>query len=203
MIRFKLNYLCFAWAVVVGVGVFALARHDLTPGFAAPSTVASYVLKASEIGEGKKSLVMFVHPKCPCSVASLEELRQLMTQYGSELNATVVMFHSAGDVDGSRSATWASAHQIPGVEVRADLDGTLAKQCGAQTSGQVFLYDQSGILLFDGGITGARGHVGDNNSLDTLTTIVSQERSSPTALARTPVFGCPIYSESLPPHARN
>jgi hypothetical protein len=197
MIRFKLNHLCFAWAAVVAIGVFTLARHDLTPGVEAPPVVKSYVLQATKIGEGKKTIIMFVHPQCPCSVASLEELRQLMTEHGSQLNATVVMFRSSGAADDwTRSAAWATAQLIPGVEVRADLDGTQAQQCGAQTSGQVFLYDESGVLQFEGGITGSRGHIGDNNSLDTLVSCVSRKQPPQSAPARTPVFGCPIYSET-------
>jgi hypothetical protein len=204
MSRFQLNHLCFAWAAIVAMGVVTLARHDLTPGVEAPSVAGSYVLQAAKIGEGKKTIIMFVHPKCPCSTASLEELRQLMAQHGSQLNATVVMFRSSGAADdGTRSAAWATAQQIPGAEVRADLDGTQAKQCGAQTSGQVFLYDESGALQFEGGITGSRGHPGDNNSLDTLAALVTKKQPPQSAPARTPVFGCPIYSEPAPLSARN
>jgi hypothetical protein len=200
----KLNLLCATWAAVVAIGELALARHDLTPGIEAPSGSGSYVLNSIKLKAGKKTLVMFVHPKCPCSIASLTELRQLMTQYGSQLNTTVLMFHSADPLDDwTRSATWIGAQQIPGVNVRADFDGKLAKQCGAQTSGQVFLYDENGTLRFEGGITGSRGHVGDNNSLDALVSVVTNKLPTQSAPARTPVFGCAIYSEALPLPGRN
>ena len=43
-----------------------------------------------------------------------------------------------------------------------DDDGAEARRFGAETSGQTLLYDARGALAFSGGITGARGHAGDN-----------------------------------------
>jgi hypothetical protein len=48
------------------------------------------------------------------------------------------------------------------VTVIFDQDAVEAKRFGAATSGQVMLYTASGDLAFRGGITGLRGHPGDN-----------------------------------------
>ena len=42
---------------------------------------------------------------------------------------------------------------IPGVTTIVDRDGTQASLFGAETSGQVVLYDSHGELKFRGGIT--------------------------------------------------
>ena len=43
------------------------------------------------------------------------------------------------------------------------------------TSGQTFLYDARGTLLFSGGITGARAHAGDNAGRQSLVALLNRE----------------------------
>lgn len=86
---------------------------------------------------------------------------------------------------------WQSAARIPGVNVVADDNGIEASRFNAVTSGQTALYDADGHLLFSGGITGARGHSGDNagrSAIVSLLNTVDAERTE------TAVFGCPLYS---------
>jgi hypothetical protein len=73
------------------------------------------------------------------------------------------------------------------VRVAPDRNGVEARRFGAGTSGHVVIYGGDGRLLFSGGITGARGHVGDNVGLERA--IASLRADSPTC-ARSPVFGC-------------
>ena len=184
----------FAWAVVVGTGLFALAKYEATPGPAAQGDTSVAVMPAKFVSPGKMTLVMFVHPKCPCSEASLQELSELMTNYGNRLSATVVVFQPSRRTDEwSTSTLWREAAEIPGVMVRSDVDAILAKKCAAQTSGQTFLYDEKGRLVFEGGITGSRGHVGDNDGLEAVIGLASGRASADAPRAFAPVFGCPIY----------
>jgi hypothetical protein len=88
---------------------------------------------------------------------------------------------------------------------REDEDGAEAARFGAATSGQVLVYGRDGALVFSGGITAARGHFGDNEGSKAIAHFVAdprpaaevRERSPADAsagnLARTPVFGCPIF----------
>jgi hypothetical protein len=87
------------------------------------------------------------------------------------------------------------AAAIPGVTVIADAAGREARLFHAATSGRTLLYRQHGELLFDGGITGARGHVGENAGATTLARLLTDGSS---ARAATPVFGCPILSHPSP-----
>ena len=82
------------------------------------------------------------------------------------------------------------ARRIPGVTVVWDCDGAEAKQLGARTSGETFLYGTGGELLFRGGITGARGHVGDNYGVDSLRSLLTTGK---TDRPRNPVFGCSLF----------
>jgi hypothetical protein len=184
------------WALLVSAGVFALAKHDATPGVGA-TIAGSAARPAIGLASDNLTLLMFIHPKCPCSLASLEELSTLMGRCKNRVRASVLLsvFSSERD-DPSRTTAWRLAVGIPGVVVRFDLDATLARYYGARTSGQVFLYDAHSTLLFAGGITGARGHVGDNDGLDTLTRLVLGHAPSRPAPGRSPVFGCAMYSSA-------
>lgn len=84
---------------------------------------------------------------------------------------------------------WKSAESIEGVRVMHDVEKYEARLFGARTSGHVVLYDAEGRLLFSGGITGARGHVGDNYGLQQVS---SHLRKHTVSATEGPVFGCPI-----------
>jgi hypothetical protein len=86
---------------------------------------------------------------------------------------------------------WSSAAAIPGVEVVRDEGGFEALRFRAATSGQATLYDRGGRLLFSGGITGARGHAGDNAG---RAAIVSLLAADGVGLRETPVYGCPLFA---------
>jgi hypothetical protein len=76
-----------------------------------------------------------------------------------------------------------------------DANGAVARRFGVRVSGQTMLFDASGRLRFSGGITGARGHAGDNDGLRTLAAVVDAPLGSP---RYTSVFGCFIQGEPEP-----
>ena len=96
----------------------------------------------------------------------------------------------------TRTALWRDAAALPGVRVSADRDGVLAKRFGAAISGQVLLYDPTGRLLFAGGITGSRGHAGDNAGLDAVADLLDHARPAGLTAAQAPAFGCPILTSA-------
>ncbi len=97
--------------------------------------------------------------------------------------------------------SWRQAATIPDVTVVRDDSGLEARRFGAATSGQTLLYDAGGALLFSGGITGARGHAGDNAGQSELVSLLNRGPSSPavtlnrgqSARDATSVFGCPLF----------
>jgi hypothetical protein len=135
-------------------------------------------------------LIMFAHPECPCTRASLEELNQLLAHCQGRLSAAVLFYQPGGLANGwSQASSWKQAKTIPSVRVQSDRDGVEARRFGAETSGFVVLYDAAGKLLFRGGITAARGHEGDNAGLDSIVALVTGQEP----LSReTAVFGCTL-----------
>jgi hypothetical protein len=163
-----------------------LLTFDATPGEsseAPPSWPAS-----SRIAHDPKRavLLLFAHPLCSCTGATLDELSALLENPRTDRPAVKIVFFHAGSKD---DGLWKRAAALPDSAVSWDESGREAAIFGARTSGQVLLYDARGALRFEGGITGSRGHSGDNYGLRKLSlalaTDVSKEK-------RFPVFGCAL-----------
>jgi len=149
------------WAVAVVGGMAMLADYKYRPGARADEQPLWPADSKLARGRAVPTLVMFAHPKCTCTRASLTELAELMAEARGNVRAHVVfMKPSEQDGDWAHSDTWDQAREIRGVEVSIDVDAAEAHRFGAQTSGQVVLYGVDGRLLYAGGITSARGHVG-------------------------------------------
>ncbi len=146
------------------------------------------------LDHNRYTLIMFVHPKCPCTRASMEELNRLLAQCNGRV-ATRILFFKPDNLphDWTQTDLWRSAAAIPGVTVQEDIDGTLARQFGAETSGYVLLYNPHGQLLFRGGITGSRGHAGDNPGESAIASIVMGQDTN---FVQTPVYGCSLLSKT-------
>lgn len=149
-------------------------------------------------------LVMYVHPHCPCTRASLAELAKLTAGRGDALDVDVVVVAADGMEDGwKQGAIVRAAEAVHGVRVRTDDGAREARTVGAYTSGQTLLFGNDGTLLFAGGITRSRGHEGDNAGTRAITTLLADSTSTATFAASTnrakrdvvttPVFGCPLF----------
>ena len=190
MTRWGLTALGAVWFCAACVGLKMVWAYDSTPGVtAAPSPVwpaASCIPRPS----GRATLVMFAHPRCPCTRASVEQLTELAARCGTKLSVNVVFYKPMKSCsDWSRTDSWRSAAAIPGSLIFSDEGGVEARRFRAKTSGQTMLYDESGRLLFSGGITGSRGHSETNPGSDAIASLLLTGKADAT---RTPVFGCSL-----------
>jgi hypothetical protein len=181
------------WISSVGFGMSLLWRYSNTPGHGAtppPDWPADVPI---EPAKERSTLVMFAHPNCPCSRASIGELAIIMARSPEKLDAHVFFYFPVHESSAwARTDLWDSAKSIPGVHVIEDPGGAIALRFGAFTSGQTLLYNPDGRLVFNGGITAARGHSGDNNGRHAILALLrggAEERSV------TPVFGCSLRGE--------
>jgi hypothetical protein len=145
---------------------------------------------------GRPLLVMLAHPRCSCTRASLAELGALLGEVGDSADADVVFVRPDGIADDwIESDLWHTALRMPGVTVVADRGGRETERFGALTSGTLLLYDGSGRLRFSGGVTSARGHVGDNPGRRRVVALIKQGKADkPTS----PVFGCDLLGPREP-----
>jgi hypothetical protein len=189
-----LAFLAFVWLTLVGIGMGCLLRYSYRPGDSAnsPPDVWPAAVNLPTV-QDRPNLVMFLHPKCPCSRASVDELAVLLTRCQNRLNALVLLVDPPGaEADWTNSTLRHMAETIPGVTVLVDKDGKIARDFHATTSGHVMYYDETGRLRFAGGITDARGHEGDNAGLSYLINLAHNRDGR--ELESTPVFGCSLWN---------
>jgi hypothetical protein len=142
---------------------------------------------------GRFTLVLFAHPHCPCTRATLTELAWLTARGGDRAAAQVLFVVPPGaPADWTDSSLTQQARATPGVTVGVDQGGAESRHFGAVTSGQVLLYDPAGRLVFRGGITAGRGHGGDNPG---RAAVLGWLTGTGAARHQAPVYGCPLLEE--------
>ncbi len=142
------------WLVVVAGGTLGMMRYANTPGTNGEAPRIWPAESQIPVENGHPTLVMFAHPRCPCTRASIGELEVLLAQFHGQVNAHVVFLKPTGtETNWEKSDLWRTASSIPGVTVSTDDGGIEARRFHSETSGQTLLYDKSGVLKFQGGIT--------------------------------------------------
>jgi hypothetical protein len=192
--RFKIA-IVGSWMALLLAAFAYLAYYDTRPGEVGkvperwPSSSSFGPLTSSS----QTSLLLFLHSRCPCSRASLDELERLMPSLEhaeKPIQVTVAFYRPASrDETWVKSDLWRKAVAIPGVRVISDPDGTEAERFGARTSGQALLFDGEGRLVFQGGLTPARGHTGESAGKQAILSFV---RSGKAEWERALSFGCDL-----------
>jgi hypothetical protein len=176
------------WLAAVALGFRALLSYENTPGPRAASPYHWPSGSQMSLDSTSPTLVLFVHPHCPCSRASIAELASIISKIPGRLSVRVMMYQPANaSPEWRQTDLWRAAQKLSGVTVVPDRDGEEATRFDASISGQAMLYNPQGRLLFSGGITKARGHVGDNAGYAAIISLIISGRS---AQVTTPVFGC-------------
>ena len=105
----------------------------------------------------------------------------------------IAIVRPAGMDEGwERTDLWAKAERIHGATIVCDPSGVEAQRFGARTSGEVMLFTPDGRLVYDGGITGSRGHEGDNPGRTAVASLID---AGGTEFRQTPVFGCGLSDQ--------
>ena len=180
----------FVWAGLVVAGFLLLGREEFTP-VAASAQAASFPPDSHiRLAVDKPTLLLFMHPHCPCSRASLHELDGLLASTSKKISTVVVFTIPLGTPAGwEQGDLWQAASAMPSVRVVRDDGGQEAQRFGVVGSGHALLYDAWGRLLFSGGITPSRGHEGDNVGRSAIENLVLNGHS---LVHQTPVFGCSL-----------
>ena len=180
------------WLIAVVAGLSLLARYERAPGLPADARAQWPAGTRLALDASRPTLVMLAHPRCTCTRASLAELAEVMARARSRPKAYVVFIKpGVMPADWEHSDLWQASARIPDVTIVRDDGGVEAQRFGAETSGQTFLYDAAGRLLFSGGTTGARGHEGDNAGRASILALLNRER---TTMASSFVFGCSLFA---------
>ena len=179
------------WISLVLACLYILLRYQSLAGEPASPPHTWPAPSQLSLGESH-TLLLFVHPGCTCTRASLRQLERFTAKKWPGLKTYAIFSTPPGtDPDFHHTDLWRLAERVPLITARLDQDGRLSREFGCQTSGQVLLYDGDGRLQFSGGITDSRGHEGDSVGLESLDTLLRRQ----TGVSETKVYGCPLFSE--------
>jgi len=180
------------WLGCAVTGLYIVWTYDNAPGVAASAPQEwprqTTLVRASD----RPTLVLLAHPQCDCTRATLGELAEVLARSAKPPKTYVLFLRPSGFAAGwEQTALWRTAKSLPDVTVLRDDDGAEARRFGAETSGQTLLYDEQGALTFSGGVTGSRGHAGDNAGRASLVALLNRGQ---TDRRDTSVFGCPLFA---------
>ena len=187
------------WLGLIAGGYAWLFRYSFAAGktSAVPRTIPPSL--ASAAYSARPQLLLALHPRCPCSRATVRELAKILSRVPDACDVTVLMYHPASATDDWVQGALLDECRRMSCRIRPDPAGRLAVSLGSLTSGGVALYDANGKLRYRGGITGSRGHEGDNAGERAVMEILQGRRESHPSM---PVFGCPIEQELTMPSSR-
>lgn len=194
MRKYLLIFLVTIWTIFIGISFVWLNDYSSRPGI--PADVSAKLPKGIFFESDSKipKLLIFVHPHCPCSHATLGELERLVATTQDLANIKII-FYKPNDKPSEWIETdlWQNARVIPNVEI-ATMSEEEIQRFGVVTSGQAILYDADGNLVFSGGITLSRAHEGNNKGRK----IIEKYLHEGEILAgETPVFGCSLTSSVI------
>jgi hypothetical protein len=178
------------WAFGIIVGFCCLADYDTKPALADAAPLVWPPESSVQRSESQWTILMFVHPRCPCSRASLNELSRIVGECPGQAIVHVLLFQPPGT-----SGNWNSSSlrdlvdSIPQASITIDSSAGEAKRFSARVSGQTYAFDSQGRMRFSGGITGGRGHYGPNSSSDRLIKILLGKGATEQL---SPVYGCDL-----------
>ena len=191
MNRSRIIFISVIWFILAAAGFAVLLQYESKPG--SGRVMENHWPSDSDFKPAAMpyTLVMGVHPRCPCTRATIEELAVIMTHGQGQLKGYVLFIQPADfNEDWVKTDTYRSASSIPGIQTMIDRFGKQAELFHITTSGQTLVYDKRGNLLFNGGITSARGHVGDNDGVNSILELI---RTGKASHRQTPFFGCPLF----------
>ena len=166
------------WFLALGLGFHNILAWEATPG------PGSQKRPALELAKGRPALVVVLHSMCPCSLGTVANLHYLTPAQSRKIDVTLV-------VTGPHCRTSAVAVQaclVPRAHIRFLTEGQVIAKYGALTSGQAYLFDQSGALVFAGGLTDSRGCQGQSRGMKAVTDTIAGKP----CVKALPVFGCPV-----------
>lgn len=193
----RVNLAVLVWLIMLIGGVLYFNKYETTPGLTRSSSDRWPAGEAVAFSPGKVNLVVFAHPRCPCTRASLEELKSLLKDCPTSVS-TRILFWVPPNASSpwTTSDLWTQARAIDNVQLIADEGGKQAHCFGATTSGHLMIFAPDGTRIYSGGLTNGRGRRGNESGLTAIRSHIIQEQPLP---VETAVYGCPLFNSPSSP----
>jgi hypothetical protein len=182
-----LPFVVVTWLASIAGGFAAWEVYDALPGAAPVSSAAR-----SQARNGRWSLELYAHPRCPCTRATVRELAEILADATRPVDVRAVFVVPAGEPEGwERTQTWYDAVETLHATAVPDPGGAEIRRAGVTTSGTVVLTDPTGRVVFRGGVTRARGQAGISPGGRAVKDILAEK---PARCDTAPVFGCALLA---------
>lgn len=175
------------WLSGIAYGAMWWMTYDHTPGKTAETAPIWPAASHLRREPGRGTLVIFVHPHCPCTRPSLRLLTAVLAEVADR--PTIHLVFSSLPDDSPESESRCLAASIPHAQVTIDGGATETAAFRAETSGYTLYYDAEGSLRFAGGLTPMRGGARTCEYDAALRRVLHGPRFP---LVATPTFGCSL-----------
>jgi hypothetical protein len=181
-----------AWLSAAAFGFWTLHAYEATPGPIMRSPDGWPPGSTLSRSRGRADVLMAVHPRCPCTRASLAILAEIVREAPGAATVRLLAYRPKGSTPdwGSEGIRWA-LDTVPGAVVVDDPGGVEALKFGLGTSGAVVAFDAPGRERFSGGLTAGRG-VAERSAGGASLGEVLANRGPTRADCQT--YGCPLVS---------
>ncbi len=95
-LKFGVSGIALVWLSIVVTGLALAAWYTGSPGVSATAPELWPSESRIPLDPSRATLVMFAHPRCPCTRASLSELDRLLARCPVQINVQVVFLKPAG-----------------------------------------------------------------------------------------------------------
>ncbi len=195
----KLTIGVLIWIFITFMGFAQLLIYSNTPAKKDTDIVISPWPATSKIKriEHTPTLLLFLHPECPCSQATVEELQRIMLRLEGIQASVITIFYKPKSKPTSwvQNSLWKKVEANSRIRTFIDEDAEETTIFDAEVSGETLLFNESGNLVFRGGITPSRGHQGDNPGEDFIIRWFRGARDL--AFTQTSIFGCRIRDQKI------
>lgn len=180
------------WSIIIlsmsiGFDAYAVRSGDAQPGSWATSVFP-------DVDDQQPWLVMTVHPECACTELAMASLAESLRDQQVRVSVYVAMPETATPAQRQQCRdVWQVYREYSGQMQVCQVTPAAMQAAGAYTSGEVWVYGPHGQQWFRGGVTPARGHVG--NCLGLQSVIVALRTSM--AQSSAPVFGCALGTPTV------
>lgn len=179
--------LAVVWLLAIACGFYTLMEYEYRVG--EPSQVPRLWPNSSTLSRPLRQprMVVFAHPRCPCTRATLIELQRLMARPEFDLDVVVVMWQPPNTLewDDAELIRLAESLELPFI---LDPGGAETARFGISTSGHALVYGTEGRLRYSGGLTASRGHEGWSAGQDHILELA--RRPTVASSSSSAVFGC-------------
>lgn len=190
-----LKLVASGWALLLFLGLFQMASYSTrNDHISQPPKLWPLATEIKAVPT--PSLIVFLHPHCPCSVATVRELERMMPKLINRVRVVAVFIQPETESEEwVQTSLYFKAKRITGVRVITDYNYKEADAFDAQVSGQAFFYNQNGVLVLAGGLTPARGHEGESVGQSVILNFLDGRTSE---VSRAQAFGCALRKGSAP-----